>query len=359
MFESFVGKKVLITGHTGFKGSWLSLWLEALGAKVFGFSDVVPTSPSMFDCLSISYHGDFRGDVRDLKKFREVLALSNPDFIFHLAAQPLVMTSYQDPYDTFTTNAIGVLNLVELLREVHKPTTVVVITSDKVYDNVEWCWGYRETDRLGGKDPYSGSKAVCEVIVNSYLNSYFDKQNSFIKIVTVRAGNVIGGGDWSENRLVPDVIQSWNDGRIPTLRAPNSTRPWQHVLEPLSGYLMVAAKLACDHLGNEIGSFNFGPSESECLSVRELVDEMRACWPGAAYKIEEEQHGDKNLESKLLKLNCDKAWYHLRWKSVLCSDDMIKWTVNWYRSFYSKIDMRNLSLEQISDYQGRLNGVKI
>jgi CDP-glucose 4,6-dehydratase len=236
--EAYRKKKVLISGNTGFKGSWLTVWLAQLGAKVYGISNGVPTHPSLFETLNLrDYISYFEGDVRDLEFVKKVFQEVKPDFIFHLAAQPLVSISYVNPIETISTNVLGTAHVLDALRSLDHRCVGVIITSDKCYDNVEWAWGYRETDTLGGKDIYSGSKGAAELIVRSYYNSFFKATYPNIKVASARAGNVIGGGDWSQDRIIPDCIRAWSSNEVVKVRSPASTRPWQHVLEPLSGYL--------------------------------------------------------------------------------------------------------------------------
>ena len=258
--QFFTGKVVLITGHTGFKGSWLSLWLTYLGAKVVGVSKDIPTRPSNFIVSSVSTKTDDRRiDILNAEAIEKLILEVQPDFVFHLAAQALVRPSYDNPLETLTTNSIGTANVLEALRKLEKEVAVVMITSDKVYDNVEWVWGYRETDRLGGKDPYSASKAMAEIVIRTYVESYFNTEDSNVHIGIARAGNVIGGGDWALDRIVPDCMTAWSQDKVVDIRNPWATRPWQHVLEPLSGYLLLAAHLVLKT--NKHGKpYNFGPS---------------------------------------------------------------------------------------------------
>lgn len=347
----FSGTRVLITGHTGFKGSWLSLWLHSLGAKVVGISDKIPTTPSNFEAIGAENFVDHR--TLNIENFREVLATLDevkPDFIFHLAAQPIVNEAFENPLDTWKTNTLGTVNVLEAIRQHGHPVTAIFITSDKAYDNVEWEWGYRETDRLGGPDPYSASKGAAEIAINSYVRSYFD-DNSCVRIGIGRAGNVIGGGDWAESRIVPDCARAWSSGNTVTLRNPNSTRPWQHVLEPLSGYLQLAIELhESPKLHGE--AFNFGPSAVENHSVIQVVEGMGIHWDKVSWRIDPD-FKESHQESRLLKLNCDKALFHLGWKSIWDFDQTILETTTWYRDYYSNEDISvfDLSLKQIQKYQ--------
>ncbi|OUU30385.1 MAG: CDP-glucose 4,6-dehydratase [Candidatus Endolissoclinum sp. TMED37] len=347
MFRNiFKNKKVIVTGHTGFKGSWLSLWLNNLGANVIGISNDIPTRPSFYKALNLNKKiKDYKVDVTDLKKINKIIISNKPDFIFHLAAQSLVSLSYKIPINTFNTNSIGTLNILESLRNLKHKCVAIFITSDKCYQNVEWDWGYRENDRLGGKDPYSSSKAIAELMIYSYHNSLFKKN---ILISSCRAGNVIGGGDWAKDRLVPDCIRSFSKKRKVVLRNPKSTRPWQHVLEPLSGYLNIAMELyKNDKLNGE--SFNFGPNTNNDYSVLEVVEQISKLWDNSIWKVEK---NNKFFESKLLKLNCDKALYNLDWKPSLEFEQTIKYTVDWYKNYYFDIkNIENFTYDQIDSYQ--------
>ena len=273
-FLQFNGKKVLVTGHTGFKGSWLTAWLLRLGSAVVGLSDSIPTSPAHFESAKmdarLSHH---IGDVRDLNLVTRLIKEEQPDFVFHLAAQPLVRRSYFDPHLTIETNVMGTANILEALRLTQHPCTAIIVTSDKSYDNVEQIWGYRENDPLGGRDPYSASKGAAELVVKTYAQSYFSAADSPVKVAVGRAGNVIGGGDWAEDRIVPDCVRAWSRGESVEIRHPQATRPWQHVLEPLSGYLLLALSLAHDaDLNGE--PFNFGPPAQQNYAVAELLDKI-------------------------------------------------------------------------------------
>ena len=349
--DTFNGKTVLITGHTGFKGSWLSAWLNLIGAKVIGCSIDIPTEPSNF---LASYMEDFtddnRLDIRDIQAVKEVIKDSNPDFVFHLAAQSLVRPSYLNPLDTFSINAMGSANILESLREHDKDVVAIMITSDKAYDNVEWPWGYRETDRLGGKDPYSASKGMAELVIRSYLESFFNSGDSKLRIGIARAGNVIGGGDWAKDRIIPDCIRAWSKERIVDIRSPNATRPWQHVLEPLSGYLLLAANLAQSRK-NHGEPYNFGPSSKSNYSVGQLIDEIKKSWDKANWKdISEDE--EQVYEAGLLKLNCDKALFDLGWQPTLNFQETVKMTADWYRQYFQGEDssMYDFSILQIQDY---------
>ena len=346
----FSGSKVLVTGHTGFKGSWLSLWLHQLGAEVVGLSLNVPTKPSHFEAAGMSgFLSEHRVDLRDGASVRRVMRETRPDFVFHLAAQALVRRAYTDPVATYATNLMGTVNVLEGLRTLVNPCVAVLITSDKCYDNVEWEWGYRETDALGGPDPYSSSKGAAELAIRSYVRSYFPG-NGAVRIGVARAGNVIGGGDWAEDRIVPDCVRAWSRGEVLPLRNPLATRPWQYVLEPLSGYicLAMALKKSTDLHGEP---FNFGPPARQNFAVGALVSAMATHWD----KVRWEDISDKNngpYESGLLKLNCDKALNHLQWHAIYDFDTTVRETALWYRRYYDDVQssMIDFSLQQISAY---------
>jgi len=356
----FKNKKVLLTGHTGFKGSWLSMWLVSLGAKVTGLSIDVPSSPSNFDASLISsVIEDNRIDIRDSLAVKKLVHKCQPDFVFHLAAQALVIPSYINPLDTLSINALGTANILDALRTLEKDVVAIMVTSDKAYDNVEWVWGYRETDPIGGKDPYSASKGMAELVIKTYKESFFNNSNSNIRIGIARAGNVIGGGDWAKNRLVPDCIKAWSNNEIVEVRSPHSTRPWQHVLEPLSGYLALASSLAKDssHHGE---AFNFGPSANQDFPVSKLIDEMSNYWSKVKWK---DVSKNENImhEAGLLKLNCDKALVELDWLPTLRFEETVKMTVEWYKNYYQKNDMSmfDYSLAQIQEFVSIANSRSI
>ena len=349
MFNDFYkGKKVLVTGHTGFKGSWLSTWLLNLGADVTGYSIDLPSEPSLFKDVRLSEKiTDIRGDVRDLNSLRGTLDDHSPDIVFHLAAQPIVRRSYDDPIETFTTNAIGSLNILEAVRESNSVKSLVMITSDKAYRNVEWIWGYKEDDLLGGEDPYSSSKGCAELIFYSYINSYFKNNEKLSKLSTARAGNVIGGGDWAKDRIVPDIVRSFSKNEMLSIRAPNATRPWQHVLEPLSGYLTLGEmQMKNANLNHE--SFNFGPRDDVNQNVLRLVEEFSKYWDSGSWEVNKD---DTKPEAGLLKLNCDKARTMLDWRAILSFEETIKFTGEWYKTYFENdVDLHEFTVQQISDY---------
>ena len=353
LLKNFNGKKVIITGHTGFKGSWLTLWLIHLGAKVTGISDRTPTNPSNFEANQLKKKiNHFKFDIRNKKKFLFIINKVKPDYIFHLAAQSLVKKSYKNPVETFETNTFGTLNLLESLKKVKfkKKCSVVIITSDKSYKNLEIKRGYKENDRLGGYDPYSASKACAELIIQSYINSFL-KDNKRLFISIARAGNVIGGGDWSADRLIPDCIRSIQKKRKLKVRFAKSTRPWQHVLEAIFGYMILAIKQKNDNKING-NAFNFGPNNKSSLSVIGLVKEFKKKWPILNWQIVKSKK--KVFESGLLKLNSDKALRILNWKCLMNANQTIILLVNWYKFFFEKkrkTSMYDYSINQIKFYE--------
>jgi CDP-glucose 4,6-dehydratase len=347
----YKNKKVLITGHTGFKGSWLSIWLNMLGARVVGLSVDIPSNPSNFIVSQTNnFVDDHRIDIRESSRVRKIVQECQPDYVFHLAAQSLVRPSYESPLETLTTNAIGSANVLDALRFLDKPVIVVMITSDKAYDNVEWTWGYRETDRLGGKDPYSASKGMAELAIRSYVESFFKKSQSNVRVGITRAGNVIGGGDWARDRIVPDCMKAWSKGKSVDIRDPGATRPWQHVLEPLSGYLSLGELLSRkNELHGE--AYNFGPSAQHNHSVSELIDEMSKYWVNISWN-DISQAQENMHEAGLLKLNCDKSLFDLKWLPTLKFEDNVRMTVEWYKKYYQSVtdSMHDFSISQIEEY---------
>lgn len=330
----YAGKRVLLTGHTGFKGAWLAEWLLSLGAEVTGFALPPPTTPSLFDQLGLAKRlRHIEGDVRDLAAVRAVIEEARPDFVFHLAAQPLVRLSYEQPVETYATNVMGTVNVLEAVRLAARPCTVVAITTDKCYENKEWVNSYREEDAMGGYDPYSSSKGAAELVIASYRRSYFSAPDSLVKLASARAGNVIGGGDWALDRIVPDCIRAIQRGETIPVRNKIATRPWQHVLEPLSGYLWLGACLSNSQLSafnsHLTSAFNFGPALASNRTVAELVQEILKHWPG--------EWADKSdpkavHEAKLLNLATDKAHHFLGWEPAWPFTQTIEQTVGWYRA---------------------------
>lgn len=349
----YKNKKVVVTGHTGFKGTWLVTWLIKLGANVVGISNKIPSSPSMFEELDLlNSDKDYRVDIRDLKKLTEILEKEKPDFLFHLAAQPIVSISYSDPIETISSNVMGTVNVLESLRNLNINCTTIMITSDKVYDNIEQVWGYKEDDKIGGKDIYSGSKGAAELMIKSYVNSFFNSQNSNVKIAIGRAGNVIGGGDWAKDRIIVDSMIAWSQGEKVEIRNPEATRPWQHVLEPLSGYLNLGLKLYESKLTNG-EAFNFGPKAEQNHTVKKLLDDLSSYWSfNSVDEAIKEVINFNFTESKLLKLNCDKALFYLEWQANLEYEDTIKFTSEWYFNYYNNTeDIKDLTNRQIDQYE--------
>ena len=354
MFDNiYKGKKIIITGHTGFKGSWLSTWLISLGADVVGISKDIPTSPSMFVELGIEEKlTHYIADICNLDHIKKIIDKEQPDFVFHLAAQALVSVSYENPTETMLTNVIGTMNVLEGMRNTKKKCQIILITSDKCYDNVEWVWGYRELDKLGGRDIYSGSKGAAELVIKSYISSFFQNKELNIAIGICRAGNVIGGGDWAKDRLVVDCMRSWNEGNPVEIRSPDATRPWQHVLEPLSGYLSLGMALSKSiELHGE--AFNFGPRSKKNYTVCELLIDLSKYW-NFKHKSEVFTVVDRIPfhEAELLMLNCDKALFHLDWEANLDYKDTIKFTSEWYYEYYRRnVNLYDLTLKQVRDYE--------
>ena len=351
--DIYKNKKVLVTGHTGFKGSWLVTWLLKLGANVVGISKDIPTDPSMFEELELEKKiKHYQEDIRDLIAMVRIISDEKPDFLFHLAAQPIVSTSYFNPIDTISSNVMGTTNILEALKNLNHKCTAIIITSDKAYDNVEQVWGYKEDDKMGGKDIYSGSKGAAELIIKSYYHSFFKSKTSNIKLAIGRAGNVIGGGDWSKDRIVVDCMEAWSRKECVEIRSPKATRPWQHVLEPLSGYLSLGAEL---YQNNSLHgkSFNFGPRAEQNHTVKQLLQDLSKYWhfkdANKAFTVTD------NIpfhEAGLLKLNCDKALFYLKWQATLEYKDTIKFTSEWYYNFYKyKKNILDKTLDQIIKYE--------
>ena len=341
----------MVTGHTGFKGSWLCQWLLNLGATVRGYALDPPTSPGLFDQLGLSSQlEDVRSDIRDRNRLLAEIEEFRPEFLFHLAAQPLVRYSYQQPIETYETNVMGTIHVLDALRNLNHPCVVIVVTTDKCYENREWIYGYRENEAMGGADPYSSSKGMAELAVSAYRRSYF--QNGTIRVASVRAGNVIGGGDWATDRIVPDCVRALHKNEPIVVRNPLATRPWQHVLEPLHGYLMLAQQLhrappASDRLNQLCSGFNFGPESSSNRTVQELVDQLLQTIPGSW-----RNHCDPQSlhEAHLLHLCIDKAKSLLDWKPKWDFETSVKMTAEWYQHHATGQDVRLLTQQQISAY---------
>jgi CDP-glucose 4,6-dehydratase len=346
----YKGKKVLITGHTGFKGSWLSIWLREMGAEVYGYA--LPPESEMDNFVTCNLKkqiNHLEADIRDEQKLKDYFEQVQPDIAFHLAAQPLVLLSYQNPSGTFETNLMGTVNFFEAVRNTKSVKVAINITSDKCYDNKEWVWGYRENDPMGGKDPYSASKGCSELITASYANSFFKEQGACL-IASARAGNVIGGGDWAKDRILPDYFRAVKAGKKLTIRNPYSTRPWQHVLEPLSGYLNLGAAMYIR--GEECGgAWNFGPEDTANYSVKQLIDIILAIDANGGYEIPEQTV--KPHEAVLLKLDISKAVNQLKWRPVLSFDETVEFTVNGYKDDLEGKDILNNRIRQIDLYTSK------
>ncbi len=345
------GKKVLMTGHTGFKGSWLSLWLQSSGAQVIGYALEPPTVPNMFEIAGVSKGmKSVLGDVRDFNSLRMILEEEKPEIVIHMAAQSVVRTSYEDPIGTYSTNVMGTVHLLEAIRSSRSVKAVVNVTTDKCYDNKEWLWGYRETDALGGFDPYSNSKACSELVTSSYRTAFYSNIPDEIKpaVATARAGNVLGGGDWTKDQLVPDIMRSLFDGRPIRIRNPYAVRPWQFVLDPLQGYLTLAERLY--QKGSEFaGAWNFGPSSQDVYDVNWIAKRILDQWKEGSSIEFTNKEGPH--EAGYLKLDSSKANNLLKWKSRLSLSDTLDWVVEWYRAYKSGDDMKKVTLQQIARYE--------
>lgn len=345
------GKRVFVTGHTGFKGSWISLWLQRLGAELTGYALHPPTQPSLFNAADVGR--DMRsiiGDVRDLDSLKRAMSEAKPEIVLHLAAQSLVRRSYDDPVETYSTNVMGLVNLLEAVRATSSVRSVVNVTSDKCYENKEWPWGYRENEPMGGYDPYSNSKGCAELVTAAYRSSYFNTDNygaHGVAIASARAGNVIGGGDWAHDRLIPDMLRAIGQGKAVMVRNPHAIRPWQHVLEPLNGYLTLAEKLF-QHGPIYSEGWNFGPDETDVKSVEWIVERMTQVWgEGAAWKSD---GAPQPHEATYLKLDCSKARarldWHPRWSIALAVEKIVEW----HKACEQRADMRQMTFDQINDY---------
>jgi CDP-glucose 4,6-dehydratase len=346
------GKKVLLTGHTGFKGSWLSLWLQAMGAEVTGYALAPPTNPSLFEVAEVgSGMTSIIGDIRDLEKLQAVFAKYQPEIVIHMAAQPLVRYSYQNPVETYSTNVMGTVNLLEAVRNKSGVKAVVNITTDKCYENREWVWGYRENEPMGGYDPYSNSKGCAELVSAAYRSSFFNADSYAqhgVALATVRAGNVIGGGDWAQDRLIPDILAAFEQNKLVDIRNPHAIRPWQHVMEPLRGYLTLA-----EHLYEQGSAFaegwNFGPNDEDAKPVGWIVEQMAALWGNEAqWQIDTGEHPH---EAHYLKLDISKARSRLDWHPVLRLNDALKLIIDWSKHRQAGANVRQLTLTQINHYQ--------
>lgn len=340
-------KRVFLTGHSGFKGSWISLWLQSMGADVKGYSLKPNTTPNLFTEASVGDSMDSEiGDIRNLKQISKSMFDFNPDILIHMAAQPLVRLSYQEPVDTYTTNVIGTVNVLEAARNCKNLKAIVSVTTDKCYENREWDWGYRETDPMGGHDPYSSSKGCAELVTSAYRRSFFNGEDT-ASLATARAGNVIGGGDWSDDRLIPDILKSFGNSEPVVIRNPLSTRPWQHVLEPIAGYLMLAENLYT-YGDNFAEGWNFGPKEEGCKPVDWILDKMVINW-GANASWELDKNNNPH-EARFLKLDCSKAANRLKWQPKWELQQTLKMIVNWHRSYLQGKNVKKECLKEIIKY---------
>ena len=342
------GRKVFLTGHTGFKGSWLSLWLGQLGAKLTGYALEAPTRPSLFHVAKAdkALVNSNHGDIRDEPTLTNAMLAAEPEIVIHMAAQSLVRDSYTDPVGTYSTNVMGTVNLLEAVRKIPSVKAVINITSDKCYENKEWIWGYRENEAMGGHDPYSSSKGCAELVSSAYRRSFL--QDAGIALATARAGNVIGGGDWAKDRIIPDAINAFIESRPLIIRNPMAIRPWQHVLEPLSGYIILCQQLI-NHPEAYAKGWNFGPKEEDVEPVSTLADTMVRFWgDNAQWQFDVSEHPH---EAHYLKLDCSMAKTLLKWKPLWGLDHALDETVKWYKSWHNKKDMYEFTLRQIESYQ--------
>ncbi len=346
------GKRVLLTGHTGFKGSWLSLWLQSMGAQVVGYALAAPTQPSLFDVANVGQDmTSIVGDIRDLNHLQTVFAEHQPEVVIHMAAQALVRYSYIVPVETYSTNVMGTVHLLEAVRNTPSVKAVVNVTSDKCYENREWAWGYRENEAMGGYDPYSNSKGCAELITSAYRNSYFhpDKYSQHgVAIASGRAGNVIGGGDWAADRLIPDMMRAITQGQPVSIRNAHSIRPWQHVLEPLSGYLLLAQKLY-EQGPSFAEGWNFGPNDDDAKPVEWILNHLTKIWgEGASWQLDGGEHPH---EAHYLKLDCSKAKSRLHWQPRWTLTDAIEKICIWHKAYIAAADMREMCMYQIKQYE--------
>lgn len=349
-------KKILITGHTGFKGGWLSIWLQRMGANVTGISLSPPSIPNLYDKANVAEGMlSLREDIRNLNAIKKNFARIQPEIIFHLAAQPLVRYAYRNPVETYQTNVMGTLNILESIRSIDSISAAVIVTTDKCYENREWDWGYREEEPMGGYDPYSSSKACVELLIASYRRSYFASETDDhykTAIASVRAGNVIGGGDWAEDRLIPDVIRAMQKKEFVQIRNPKSVRPWQHVLEPLAGYIDLAEQLY-EKGSAYAGAWNFGPKDEDARPVQWIVEKMTQLWGGdMAWKID---GGENPHEAKFLKLDCSKAHNHLFWWPKWDLIEALRKIVDWHKSELAEHNLRDICINQINEYMNTKN----
>ncbi|WP_222430791.1 CDP-glucose 4,6-dehydratase [Cohnella terricola] len=353
--EFWRGKKVFITGHTGFKGSWLSLWLSQKGASVTGYSLTPPTDPSLFNLANVESHikSSIFGDIRDFAKLNAVITDAQPDIVIHMAAQPLVRESYKSPLETYQVNVLGTANLLEAVRNTSTVRAVVNVTTDKCYQNNEWEWGYRENEPLGGHDPYSSSKACSELVTAAYRNSFFPKvryHEHGVAIASARAGNVIGGGDWASERLIPDIIRSMLKRERVLIRNPYSIRPWQHVLEPLGGYILLS-QLLYEHGVKYADAWNFGPNDQDAKPVQWIVERISDKWGFGSDCYDIDLNSTHPHEATYLKLDCSKSKQHLQWHPKWGLDTALDKIVEWTRAYESGETMSKVCFDQIMEYE--------
>jgi len=346
------GKRVVITGHTGFKGSWLSIWLHHLGAKVNGYSLAPPSQPNLCEVAGVKeIVNSIEGDIRDLQHLNSFFEEQQPEIIIHMAAQALVRESYLDPITTYATNVMGTANVLEASRDIKSLRVIIIVTSDKCYENQEWYWGYRENEAMGGFDPYSSSKGCAELVTAAYRRSFFSAngENNHVRVATVRAGNVIGGGDWAKDRLIPDLMQAYLEEKKVTIRYPSAIRPWQHVLEPLYGYMLLAEKL-WEQGDTFEGGWNFGADDKDARPVSWIADKLTAlCGGHLRWEVSESAY--QPHEAVYLKLDCSKAKALLGWKPVLELDKVLTWIVNWYKAYQQGANMMQACLDDITEYE--------
>jgi CDP-glucose 4,6-dehydratase len=356
--DQWRGRRVFLTGHTGFKGGWLALWLAHRGALIRGYALDPPTVPNLFTAASVAtilddIRGDIRGDIRDCAPLESAMTEFKPEVVFHLAAQPIVRRSYADPLGTYSTNVMGTAHVLEAVRKTSSVRAVVCVTSDKCYQNQEWDWPYRETDTLGGFDPYSSSKACSEIVCAAYRSSFFNRDEHRVAVATARAGNVIGGGDWSEDRLIPDLVRGFQAGQPVPIRHPKAVRPWQHVLEPLYGYMLLAEKLldfdSADAPAQFCSSFNFGPNPEDAWPVERIATKLAEMWGEGAGWIRDSIPGVHEHHS--LTLDTSKARRELGWQPRLGMEANLEWTLKWYRDWQQGADMNQATLEQIAEFE--------
>jgi len=346
------GKHVFLTGHTGFKGGWLVLWLSSMGAKVTGYALAPNSVPNFFEVtgLELELEKSYIADIRDLTKLHKAMAEAKPEIVIHMAAQPLVRYSYANPVETYSTNVMGTVHVLESIRSIPSVRAAVIVTTDKCYENKEWVWGYRENEPMGGYDPYSNSKGCAELVTSAYRQSFFPSDQytkHCVAIASARAGNVIGGGDWSEDRLIPDAIKAFEANEKLLIRNPLSTRPWQHVLEPLSGYLVLAQALFQEGVKFN-GAWNFGPRDEDVKSVREVIDLLISSWSAPARWVQDER--EQPHEAHLLKLDCAKANQLLKWNPKWNLQQAIEKITDWQKAFHCQSDMKSMSIAQITAY---------